>query len=121
VRDLTAGQISGFENYRIEGRTTRELPVTDRLAARFRDYVRERQDDDLTIAQLDQDLDYARLRLAEEIATATQGTDAATRVLLDHDRKCCARLKYCRKRNDLRRAFELGRLSVKLLSAEPLA
>lgn len=85
VRDLTAGQISGFENYRIEGRTTRELPVTDRLAARFRDYVRERQDDDLTIAQLDADLDYARLRLAEEIATATQGTDAATRVLLNHD------------------------------------
>ncbi len=85
VRDLTAGGIPGFENYRIENKTLRDLPVNDRLIARFRDFVREHQDDNLTLAQLDADLDYARLRLLEEIATAVGGTDAATRVLLDHD------------------------------------
>lgn len=85
VRDLTAGQIGGFESYRIENQKALDLPVTDRLVARFRDYVRERQDDNLTLAQLDADLDYARLRLADEIATASEGSDAATRVLLDRD------------------------------------
>jgi len=85
VRDLTAGQIPSFENYRLTNQRTEQLPVTDRLITRFREYVRERQDDNLTPAQADADLDYVRLRLGEEIATAAEGSEAATRVLLEHD------------------------------------
>lgn len=108
VRDLTAGQVVGFENYRLTNQRVEQLPVTDRLIARFREFVRERQDDNLTPAQADSDADYVRLRLGEEIATAAEGSEAATRVLLEHDPQLLRALEAMPQAKQLAESVRVG-------------
>jgi carboxyl-terminal processing protease len=108
VRDLTAGQITGFENYRLTNQRTEQLPVTERLVTRFREYVRERQDDNLTPVQADADPDYVRLRLGEEIATAAEGSEAATRVLLEHDPQLLRALEAMPQAKQLAESVRVG-------------
>ena len=92
TRELAAGQIAGLESYRVEkvkyGHELRptDYPVTDKVVEAFRAYVRKHGEElGLTAAQVDADLDYARLRLREEIVTAAYGTEAGSRTLLDSD------------------------------------
>jgi carboxyl-terminal processing protease len=92
TRELAAGQVPGLENYRVErveyGEQPRaaDLPVSDRVLEAFRAYVRKEAERlGLTVAQLDEDLDYARLRLRDEIVTAAYGQEAGQRTLLDSD------------------------------------
>jgi carboxyl-terminal processing protease len=92
VRQLAGGQIAGLESYRVEegpqlGRYPRagELPVTDKVLEAFREFVRRDTEFGLSVAQVDADLDYVRLRLREDLVTAAYGGDAAGRVLLESD------------------------------------
>ncbi|MBA2338849.1 MAG: S41 family peptidase [Pyrinomonadaceae bacterium] len=91
TRQLVAGKLAGLENYRAERtqseRASRQFdfPVTDRVVEAFRNYIRQDAAAGLTPAQLDADLDFAKLRIREEIAAAAFGSDAATRELLEAD------------------------------------
>lgn len=91
TRDLIAGQIPGLESYRVErteyGRNPRptDFPVTDRVVEAFRNFVRHDASQGLQPAQIDAELDYAKLRIREEIVTAAYTSDAGTRVLQDTD------------------------------------
>ncbi|MBA2503350.1 MAG: S41 family peptidase [Pyrinomonadaceae bacterium] len=91
TRELAAGKLAGLENYRVErtqsDRSTRpnDFPVTDRVLEAFRNYVRTDANAGLSPAQVDADLDFAKLRIREEIITAAFGSDAAARVLLEVD------------------------------------
>jgi carboxyl-terminal processing protease len=92
VRALVGGQIPGFESYRLSagpqfGRYPRptDLPVTDKLLEAFRAFVRKDPESGLSVKQLDAELDYARLRLRDDIITAAYGTDASGRFLLESD------------------------------------
>jgi carboxyl-terminal processing protease len=92
VRALVAGQVVGFESYRLSagpqfGRYPRptDLPVNDKLVEAFRNFVRKDPEAALGIKQLDAELDYVRLRLREDLITAAYGTDAAGRFLLESD------------------------------------
>ncbi len=91
TRELAAGKLAGLENYRVErtqsDRAPRpnDFPVTDRVIEAFRNYVRTDANAGLTPAQVDADLDFAKLRIREEIITAAFGNDAAARVLLEVD------------------------------------
>ena len=51
----------------------------------FRAWVRLDTESQLTSAQLDEELDFVKLRLREEIVTAAFSNDAGARVLLDSD------------------------------------
>jgi len=92
TRELAAGRAPGLENYRVERvrydqqpRAT-DFPINERVLEAFRAYVRrESATLGLTPAQLDADLDYARLRLRDEIITAAYGQEAGQRTLLDSD------------------------------------
>ena len=91
TRQLAAGLQPGFESYKVEkvqyGRNAKpgDFPITDRLVEAFRSWVRTDGQSQLTAAQLEEELDFVKLRLREEIVTAAFSNDAGARVLLDSD------------------------------------
>ena len=91
TRVLAAGQIPGLESYRIDrpqyNQTPRptDFPITDRVLDAFRNYVRRDADAGLSLAQVNADLDYVRIRLRAEIITAAFDSEAGARTLLDSD------------------------------------
>ncbi len=91
TRQLAAGLIPGFESYKVEkvqyGKNPKsgDYPITDRVVEAFRNWVRTDTESQLTPAQLDEELEFVKLRLREEIITAAFSNDAGARVLLDAD------------------------------------
>jgi carboxyl-terminal processing protease len=91
TRTLAAGKIPGLESYRVDkvdyGRNPRaaDYSINDRVLEAFRNYVRKDPAQRLQNAQLDADLDFAKLRLRQEVITAAFGADAGQRVLLESD------------------------------------
>ena len=91
TRLLVSGVVPGLESYKIEkvqyGKAPKanDFPVTDRLLEAFRNYVRNEPANQLQAAQLDEELDFTKLRLRQEIITAGYSNDAGARVLLDGD------------------------------------
>jgi len=91
TRQLAAGLISGLETYKVEkvqyGKNARpgDYPITDRVVDAFRLYVRNQSEFLVTPAQVDEELEFSKLRLREEIITASFSNDAGARVLLDSD------------------------------------
>jgi len=91
TRELAAGQIVGLENYRVEkmeaGRTPRatDYPITERFIEAFRGYLQRDPTLGIQPAQIDTEMDYARLRLRVEIITAAFGGDAGGRILIEND------------------------------------
>ena len=91
TRQLAAGAVSGLESYKVEkvqyGKSARvtDYPINDRVLEAFRSFVKNQPELQLTPAQVDEDLDFTKLRLREEIITASFSNDAGARVLLDSD------------------------------------
>jgi carboxyl-terminal processing protease len=91
TRQLAAGVVPGLESYKIDkvqyGKSARQtdFPVTDRVLEAFRNYVRTQPENQVQPAQIDEELDFAKLRLREEIITAAFSNDAGARVLLESD------------------------------------
>ena len=91
TRQLAAGVVPGLESYKVEkvqyGKSAKptDLPINDRVLDAFRNFVRTQPDNQLQPAQIDEDLEFAKLRLRQEIITAAFSNDAGARVLLDGD------------------------------------
>jgi carboxyl-terminal processing protease len=91
TRQLAAGLVPGLESYKVEkvqyGKAAKvtDYPITDRVVEAFRSFARTDTQSQLTPAQLDEELDFVKLRLREEIITAGFSNDAGARVLLDSD------------------------------------
>jgi carboxyl-terminal processing protease len=91
TRQLAAGMVPGLESYRIDkvqygkNAKTTDFPITDRVVEAFRNFVRTQPDFQVPPAQVDEELDFAKLRLRQEIVTAAFSNDAGARVLLDSD------------------------------------
>jgi len=91
TRQLAAGLLPGLESYKVEkvqyGKTAKatDYPMNDRVLEAFRSFVKTDVQSQLTPSQLDEDLDFVKLRLREEIITAGFSSDAGARVLLDSD------------------------------------
>jgi carboxyl-terminal processing protease len=91
TRQLAAGQVPGLDAYKVEkvqyGKSPKatDFPINDRVLEAFRNFVRTDTASQLTSAQLDEELDFMKLRLREEIITAAYSNDAGARVLLDSD------------------------------------
>jgi carboxyl-terminal processing protease len=91
TRQLAAGLISGLESYRVEkteyGRNPKagDYPISDRVIEAFRNFIKTDADTGLTVAQIDAELDFVKLRLRDQIVTAAYGADAGARMLLDTD------------------------------------
>ncbi len=91
TRRLAAGMVTGLESYKVVkvqyGRNPRpgDYPITDRVLEAFREWVRTDTESQLTAAQLEEELEFVKLRLREEIVTAAFSNDAGARILLDAD------------------------------------
>jgi carboxyl-terminal processing protease len=91
TRQLAAGLVPGLESFKVEkvqyGKNPKgnEFAITDRVMEAFRTWVRLDAESQLTPAQLEEELDFVKLRLREEIVTAAYSNDAGARVLLDSD------------------------------------
>jgi carboxyl-terminal processing protease len=91
TRDLASGVVTGLESYKVDkvqyGKSAKatDFPITERVLELFRTFVHNRPDLQVTPAQVDEELEFAKLRLREEIITASFSNDAGARVLLDSD------------------------------------
>ena len=91
TRHLAAGVVPGLESYEVEevhyGKTAKQadFAITERVMEAFRTFVRTRPDNQLQPAQIDEELDFAKLRLRQEIITAAFSNDAGACVLLESD------------------------------------
>jgi len=83
--------VPGLESYHVDrvdyGHAPRatDYPINDRVLEAFRNYLRKDQSRHLQVAQVDADLDFVKLRLREEMITASFGADAGQRILLESD------------------------------------
>ena len=91
TRQLAAGILPGLESYKVDkvqyGKSakTTDFPITDRVLEAFRTFIRTQPDFHVLPAQIDEDLDFTKLRLRQEIITAAYSNDAGARILLDSD------------------------------------
>jgi carboxyl-terminal processing protease len=91
TRQLAAGVIPGLESYKVDkvqyGKNARQsdFPITDRVVEAFRTFVLKQTELGVTSAQIDEELDFTKLRLRNEIITASFSNDAGARVVLDSD------------------------------------
>lgn len=91
TRQLAAGLLPGLESYKVEsvqyGKNAKasDYPINDRVIEAFRSFVRTDTQSQLTTAQLDEEIEFLKLRLRQEIVTAAFSNDAGARVLLDSD------------------------------------
>ena len=91
TRQLAAGLVPGLESYKVEkvqyGKNPKsgDFPISDRVIEAFRNWVRADTKSQLTPAELDEELEFVKLRLREEIITAVFSNDAGARVLLEAD------------------------------------
>jgi carboxyl-terminal processing protease len=91
TRQLASGIVPGLESYRVDkvqyGKSAKatDFPITDRVVDAFRNFVRTHPDFLVQPAQIDEELEFAKRRLRQEIITAGFSNDAGARVLLDSD------------------------------------
>jgi carboxyl-terminal processing protease len=91
TRQLVAGKIAGLENYKVERQknvptiTADEAVVSEKVLEAFRAFVASDPINGLTAENINSQLDYAKSRLREEIATATFSGEAGLQVLLESD------------------------------------
>ena len=80
-----------MESYRVEkvqyGKNAKptDFPINERVLEAFRNFVRTQTELQVLPAQVDEELDFTKLRLRQEIITAAFSNDAGARVLLESD------------------------------------
>ena len=91
TRRLAAGLVPGLDGYKVaqvqygQNPKAGDYPINERVLEAFRSFVRTDVESHLTPPQLDEEIDFVKLRLREEIVTAAYSNDAGARVLLDSD------------------------------------
>jgi carboxyl-terminal processing protease len=91
VRQLVAGQIKGFENFKVDKQNyiqtiePNDLQINDKMLEAFRNFTANDKENGLSPENINSQIDYARTRLREELATANYSTEAGVQVLLEQD------------------------------------
>lgn len=92
-RQLVAGAVKGFEDYR-RGKQTfvptianNDLVISDRLYEAFRAFAASDKENGLTAENVDSQADFAKTRLRAELATASYSTEAGSQVLTEADQQ----------------------------------
>jgi carboxyl-terminal processing protease len=91
TRQLAAGIVPGLESYKVDkvqyGKSARptDFPINDRVVEAFRSFLTSKPNFHVSSANVDEELEFTKLRLRQEIITASFSNDAGARVLLDND------------------------------------
>jgi carboxyl-terminal processing protease len=93
TRQLVSGKIGGLESYKVDRQKNNqtlgngEFQVNDQLLEAFRKFATEDKASNLTAESINSQLDYAKTRIREEIATANYSSEAGSQVLLESDQQ----------------------------------
>ncbi|HLM60177.1 MAG TPA: S41 family peptidase [Pyrinomonadaceae bacterium] len=91
VRQLVAGQIKGFENFKVERQNYNQtvapgdLQISDKMLEAFRAFITKDKENGLSAENINSQIDYARARIRQELATANYSDEAGRQVLLETD------------------------------------
>ena len=91
TRQLVAGKIAGFEDLKVDKQSYKtvvqptDLQISDKLYDAFKNWVVANKDNGLTAENFAGQADYAKMRLREEMVTATYSNEAGVQVLLEAD------------------------------------
>lgn len=91
IRQVAAGKVAGFESLKTEKQTFKqtlapnEFPISDKMIEAFRSFAASDKVFGLTAENVSSQLDWAKTRLREELATASYSTEAGVQVLLEVD------------------------------------
>jgi carboxyl-terminal processing protease len=92
VHQLTAGQIAGFPDYKIDRPAdhqhllaANEYQVNDKVLAAFKNYLREHKELKADESGVDKDAESIRRQIRYELVTAAYGLETAYQVLLETD------------------------------------
>ncbi|MBP6002826.1 MAG: S41 family peptidase [Pyrinomonadaceae bacterium] len=91
VRQVVAGKIAGLESFRTEKQsfkqnvTQADFQVNDRLIDAFISFTVADKANGLTAENINSQIEYTRMRIREELATANYSTEAGVQVLLEND------------------------------------
>ncbi len=91
VRQLAAGQIKGFENFKADKQNynqtvdANDFQINDKMLEAFRAFIAKDKENGLSAENVNNQIDYAKSRLREELATANYSTEAGQQVLLETD------------------------------------
>ncbi|MBV9240808.1 MAG: S41 family peptidase, partial [Acidobacteria bacterium] len=91
TRQLVAGKVSGFESMKADKQSFKtalqpgEFAVSDKLFDAFKSFAAADPKDGLTAENINSQADYAKTRLRQEIATATDSQEAGVQALLETD------------------------------------
>lgn len=92
VRTLVAGQVAGLPEFRIDRAavhghrlTANEYPITDKVVAAFKAFLRERKDLKADESQVDKDAEWLKRQIRFEVVTAAYGQEVARGALAAGD------------------------------------
>lgn len=91
TRQLVAGKVAGLENYKVDRQDQSPtiapgaLLINDKVFEAFRNFTVADKASGLTAANLNNQSDFARTRIREELATANYSNEAGIQVLLEVD------------------------------------
>lgn len=91
TRQLVAGKVAGFENYKADKQDQRlridasMLQISDKLFEAFRAYTAGIKESKLSAENINGQMEFAKLRLRQELATANHSNEAGVQVLLEAD------------------------------------
>jgi carboxyl-terminal processing protease len=91
TRQLVAGKIAGLESFKVDRQNSNhslqpgELQINDKVIEAFRAFAAGDKDNGLTAENINSQLDYAKTRLRQELATANFSSEAGAQVLLETD------------------------------------
>lgn len=91
VRQLVGGKVPGFENYKVDRQSqsltiaSNSLQITDKLFDAFRNFTIADKASGLSAENINSQIDFAKTRLRQELATANYSNEAGIQVLLEVD------------------------------------
>lgn len=91
VRQLVAGKVQGFDSYKVEKQSQVKsvqpnvFPITDKLFETFRQFAVSNSENGLSSGNIDAELEFAKTRIRQELATANYSSEAGIQVLLETD------------------------------------
>jgi carboxyl-terminal processing protease len=91
TRQLAAGKVAGFENLKVDKQNYKtviqptDVTVSDKLYEAFKNWIVANKENGLTAENLSGQADYSKMRLREELVTATYSNEAGVQVLLEAD------------------------------------
>ncbi len=91
ARQLVSGKVAGLESFKVDKQKNdhvlqpNELAVNDKMLESFRAFVAKESKSGLSAENITANLDYVKVRIREEIATANYSSEAGSQVLLEFD------------------------------------